>query len=30
VPHLSPASPDVAATHLDTTRLLQTLRAAQR
>ena len=30
VPHLSPASPDVAATHLDTTRLLQTLRAARR
>ncbi|CAD6545473.1 dethiobiotin synthase [Paraburkholderia sabiae] len=30
VPHLSPASPDVAATHLDTNRLLQTLRAAQR
>ncbi|WP_109480044.1 dethiobiotin synthase [Paraburkholderia sp. C35] len=30
VPHLSPASADVAATHLDTTRLLQTLRAAQR
>jgi dethiobiotin synthetase len=30
VPHLSPASPDIAATHLDTNRLLQTLRAAQR
>lgn len=30
VPHLSPASADVAATHLDTNRLLQTLRAAQR
>ena len=30
VPHLSPASSDVAATHLDTNRLLQTLRAAQR
>jgi dethiobiotin synthetase len=30
VPHLSHASPDVAATHLDTTRLLQTLRATQR
>ncbi|ALL63286.1 Dethiobiotin synthetase [Paraburkholderia caribensis MBA4] len=30
VPHLSPASADIAATHLDTNRLLQTLRAAQR
>lgn len=30
VPHLSPASADLAATHLDTNRLLQTLRAAQR
>jgi dethiobiotin synthetase len=30
VPHLRPASPDVAATHLDTTRLLQSLRATQR
>ena len=29
VPHLSPASPDIAATHLDTARLLQTLRTAQ-
>jgi dethiobiotin synthetase len=29
VPPLSPASADVAATHLDTPRLLQTLRAAQ-
>ncbi|MBN3760086.1 dethiobiotin synthase [Burkholderia sp. Ac-20365] len=30
VPHLSPASVDIAATHLDTTRLLQTLRTTQR
>ena len=30
VPHLSPTSPDIAATHLDTTRLLQTLRTTQR
>jgi dethiobiotin synthetase len=30
VPHLSPASADVAATHIDTNRLLQTLRVAQR
>jgi len=30
VPHLSPASADIAATHLDTTRLLQTLRTTQR
>ncbi|ACC69364.1 dethiobiotin synthase [Paraburkholderia phymatum] len=30
VPHLSPASPDVAATHLDTTRLLHALRTAPR
>ena len=30
VPHLSPASADIAATHLDTNRLLQTLRAARR
>lgn len=30
VPHLEPASPDVAATHLDVTRLLKTLRATQR
>lgn len=30
VPHLSPASADIAASHLDTNRLLQTLRAAQR
>ncbi|WP_176052230.1 dethiobiotin synthase [Paraburkholderia caribensis] len=30
VPHLSPASADIAATHLNTNRLLQTLRAAQR
>ena len=30
VPHLSPASADIAATHLDTNRLLQTLRATQR
>ncbi|BFG72166.1 dethiobiotin synthase [Paraburkholderia terrae] len=30
VPHLSPASADIAATHLDTNRLLQTLRVAQR
>jgi dethiobiotin synthetase len=29
VPHLNPASPDVAATHLDTARLLQTLRGAR-
>ncbi len=29
VPHLNPASPDVAATHLDTARLLQTLRGTR-
>jgi dethiobiotin synthetase len=29
VPHLSPASPDVAANHLDTATLLQTLRTTQ-
>jgi dethiobiotin synthetase len=30
VPHLKPALPDIAATHLDTPRLLHTLRATQR